>query len=219
MRTQQGDLHTTHAATIRALNRLNQKELLLLSTAIGLVSTFAAPWTELRGAFSAWRIAEWHTFWRGASSFLLTDVVATSYAVPVEFATAAMRDSLGNLFLLGAALGTWHAVVFVALIFAGARTRIRGGASVWRVAILVALLFFASVLALYILSRLFALPSSLSLKVDFRSQADIHTDSLIWSTLNIFPAAPALALGAVLLHVGLFTPALASRLRRPVSNL
>jgi len=31
-------------------------ELILLSTAIGLVATFAAPWYELCGTFAAWRI-------------------------------------------------------------------------------------------------------------------------------------------------------------------
>jgi hypothetical protein len=31
-------------------------EALILSTALGLVATLAAPWYELRGAFAAWRI-------------------------------------------------------------------------------------------------------------------------------------------------------------------
>jgi hypothetical protein len=43
-----------------------------------------------------------------------------------------------------------------------------------------------------------ASPSSLTPKIDFRAGAEIHTDSLIWSDLNIFPVAPALAIVGVL---------------------
>ncbi len=182
------------------------------------MATFAAPWIELRGSFSAWRITEWHAFWRGAPSFLLSDVVANSYSVPIEFATTAMHDVLGYLFLLGAVLGAWHSVVFVSLVFAGARARWRSGAPASRVVIFAALLLLASGAALFILAHVFTFPSSLSTKVDFRSQADVHTDSLIWSTLNIFPVAPALALAAVLLQVVLLALSLVTRLRHPVSN-
>ena len=31
-------------------------EFLIVSTAIGIIATFAAPWYELRGTFAAWRI-------------------------------------------------------------------------------------------------------------------------------------------------------------------
>jgi hypothetical protein len=37
-------------------NKLLVVELFLLSTALGLIATFAAPWYELRGMFAAWRI-------------------------------------------------------------------------------------------------------------------------------------------------------------------
>jgi len=31
-------------------------ELLILSTAVGILAAFAAPWYELRGTYAAWRI-------------------------------------------------------------------------------------------------------------------------------------------------------------------
>ncbi len=169
------------------------------------MSTFAAPWMELRGTYAAWRITEWHTFWRGASAFLLSDVVATSYRVPIEFATAAMQDTVSRLFILGAVLGVWHAAAFVALVFAGARVRWRGTSAKWHVVAKIAMLFAATGLALYVFVLLFAWPSSLSPKIDFRTQSDIHVDSLVWSSLNVFPVAPLLAAVAALMQLTALT--------------
>ena len=87
--------------------RLNFRvlELLILSTAIGVIATFAAPWYELRGTYAAWRIVEWHAFWRGDSAFQLASVVATNWQVPIEYATIEMPNTLRNLFALGSVLG------------------------------------------------------------------------------------------------------------------
>jgi hypothetical protein len=157
---------------------------------------------ELRGSYAAWRITEWHTFWRGASAFLLSDVVAANYSVPIEFATTAMQETVSRLFILGAVLGVWHSAVFVALVFVCARWRWRRPPAKWRVAAQAAVLVAASALVLYLCAVLFALPSSLSPKVDFRSQGEIHVDSLTWSSLNVFPVAPAMAVTALLVQLG-----------------
>jgi hypothetical protein len=157
---------------------------------------------ELRGSYAAWRITEWHTFWRGEAAFLLSYVVAANYRVPIEFATTAMQETVSRLFILGATLGAWHSAVFIALMFAGARQRWLRRPARWRVAAQVVVLFAASALVLYLCAVLFALPSSLSPKVDFRSQGEIHVDSLIWSSLNVFPVAPALAVVAVFVQFG-----------------
>ncbi len=169
-------------------------ELFLISTAIGLVATFAAPWVELRGTYAAWRIVEWHTFWRGESAFQLANVVAADYRVPVEFATTAMQDTLRAVFVLGGALGAWHSIALIALLIAGARMRLRTNVSRQRVALEIAAIVLVNLTALYVLAMLLALPSSLTPKVDFRSAADIHTDSLIWSGMTILPIAPAFAI-------------------------
>ncbi|HEX7593814.1 MAG TPA: hypothetical protein VF429_06550 [Anaerolineae bacterium] len=168
-------------------------ELLIVSTAVGFVATFAAPWLELRGTYAAWRIVEWHTFWRGESSFQLASVIAANYHVPVEFATAAMQDTLRAVFALGSALGAWFSIVLVALLAAGARMRLRAGTTRRRVAAEVIVIVFVNLLVLYLLATLLALPSTLTPKVDFRTSADIHTDSLIWSGISVLPIAPALA--------------------------
>ncbi len=190
------------AATIRLSIKSTATELLILSTAVGLLATFAAPWMELRGTYAAWRITEWHTFWHGATPFLLSDVVAASYQVPIEFATTGMQHTVPRLFIVGAVLGMWHSAVFLALVFAGARRRWRGPSAKWRVAAQVVVLVAASSLALYFFSLFCTLPSSLTPKVDFRTQSDIHVDSLIWSSLNVFPVSPLLAMGAVLVQLG-----------------
>ncbi len=157
---------------------------------------------ELRGTYAAWRITEWHTFWRGASAFLLSEVVAASYQVPVEFATTAMQDTVSRLFILGAVLGTWYAVVYVALVLMGLRSRWRQPLGKRRVVVQVAILLGASVLLIYLCAVLLALPSSLSPKVDFRAEGDIHVDSLVWSGLTVFPVAPLLSGLALLVQVG-----------------
>lgn len=199
---------------MRLLMKSNRTELVLFSTGIGLVATFAAPWMELRGTFAAWRITEWNAFWRGANAFLLSDVVAGDYRIPMEFATTSMQNTISALFLLGIVLGVWHTVLFVALVLDGARWRWRAGSPVWRLGIKVVLILLASALALYFLAYLFALPSSLSPKVDFRAQGDVHADSLIWSSLNVFPVAPLLALVAAIAQLVVLAPIFVRRLQR-----
>jgi hypothetical protein len=194
-------------------------ELVLLSAAVGLVATYAAPWMELRGTFAAWRITEWHAFWRGSSAFLLSDVVARDYTIPVEFATTAMQNTVSALFLLGVVLGAWHSIVIMTLVLNEARRRWRAGSPAWRVGMQEALILLVSTVALYSLAYLFALPSSLSLKVDFRSQGDVHASSLIWSTVNVFPGAPLLAVLAALVQMVALTPILIARLQHSISSL
>jgi hypothetical protein len=48
---------------------------------------------------------------------------------------------------------------------------------------------------------LLALPSSLSMKVDFRAPTDLHSDSLIWSDLTVLPVGPVLAIIAAVTQV------------------
>jgi len=177
-------------------------ELLLVSTALGLVATFAAPWLELRGTYAAWRIVEWHTFWRGGldgtqPAFQLASVVATDYRMPVEFATTAMQDTLRAVFALGSALGVWHGIALFALLIVGARLRLRAGVSRRRVALEIGAIVLVNLAALYLLATLLALPSGLAPKVDFRSATDIHMDSLIWSSMTILPIAPTFAVFSV----------------------
>ena len=169
-------------------------ELFLLSTAIGIVATFAAPWLELRGTYAAWRIVEWHTFWRGDGAFELASVVAANYRVPVEFATTTMQDTTRAVFALGSALGAWQVVALIALLVVGARMRLSAGTSRTRVAVEIAAIVVVNAVALYALALLLALPSTLAPKVDFRANgATVHSDSLIWSSVTILPVAPALA--------------------------
>ncbi|GEM_PF-2354695 len=173
-------------------------ECLLLFTVIGIVATFAAPWAELRGTYAAWRIVEWHTFWRGESAFQLANVVAPNYHVPIEYATITLQNTLRVLFVLGSALGAWHGAALTALLVAGARMRSRAGASRTRVTAEIIALVAVNAIALYLLTLLLALPSSLTPKVDFRAAADTHTASLIWSSVMILPIAPALAIVAAI---------------------
>lgn len=169
-------------------------QLLFLSTLVGILATFAAPWYELRGTYAAWRIVEWHTFWRGENAFQLASVVASNYQVPIEYATAEMPNTLRNLIVLGSVLGTWHLIVLIALIVIGARWRMKSGVAISCVVIELAGLVIVNVMVLYGLSIVLALPSSLTPKIDFRTGAEIHTNSLIWSDLNILPIAPALSI-------------------------
>jgi len=179
---------------------------LLASTALGLVATLAAPWVELRGTYAAWRIVEWHTFWRGSldgaqPAFQLADVVASNGQVPVEFATSEMPAQLRNLLMLGSALGVWHGLTFIALLAFGTRMRLCAGVERRRVALEIAAIVLVNLVALYLLTTLLALPSSLTPKVDFRTAADIHTDSLIWSSVTVLPIAPVLSVIAVIAQV------------------
>ena len=169
-------------------------ELVLLSTAIGIVATFAAPWLELRGTYAAWRIVEWHTFWRGEGAFQLASVVASDYRVTIEYATVEMQSILGACFTLGSALGLWHLSALIALLVVGARMRLRAGESRLRVALEISAIFALNAAVIYILISLLALPSSLIPKVDFRAGAEVHSDSLIWSDVTVLPVAPAFAL-------------------------
>lgn len=171
-------------------------EILFMSTAIGLVATLSAPWAELRGTFESWRLVEWHTFWRGDFAFLLSDVVAPNYHVPVEFATADTAGVLRVLALLGSLLAVWYVAAFVLLLALGARRRLRSGVPLWRVGLEMAALFLVNFLVLFFLAQLLALPSSRTLKVDFRTPGDVHTDSLIWSSVSVLPLSPLVALVA-----------------------
>ncbi|MBI5652291.1 MAG: hypothetical protein HZC40_17885 [Chloroflexi bacterium] len=167
-------------------------DLLILSTAIGLIATIAAPWVELRGAFAAWRVVEWHTFWRGDNAFMLGDVVAANYRVPIEYATVALENNLRALALIGGALALWHSALFGAILFALRRAL--------RARDLIAIIL-GSVIVLALLAFLLALPSSLDVKVDFRSASDVHTDTLIWSSIQILPIAPAFAVIAMAIQI------------------
>jgi hypothetical protein len=168
-------------------------EIILFSTAIGIAATFAAPWLELRGTYAAWRIVEWHTFWRGEGGFQLASVVASDYPVTIEYATDEMRAALGACFALGSALGVWNAGVFSALVVMGARMRLRAGVSWLRVALEIGVILAVNGAVLYILTLVLAFPSSLAPKVDFRADAQVHSDSLIWSSVSLLPVAPASA--------------------------
>ncbi len=175
-------------------------ELFILATAVGLLATFAAPWVELRGTFQSWRIVEWHTFWRGDEAFQLAQVVAPGYVVPVEFATTEMRETLRTLFILGAILGSWHTLALAGLLYAGVGWRNRampGG----RMGVRVSLVLLVVVAVLAAFTILLAVPSSLSMKVDFRAPSDLHSDSLIWSDLSVLPVGPVLAILAVVIQV------------------
>jgi hypothetical protein len=176
-------------------------EWLILAVAIGLIATFSAPWYEMRGTYAAWRIDEWHTFWRGENSYMLANVVSTNYAVPIEYATAAMQSTLQNLFVIGSMLGVWHSIAFIAMLFIGARMRLRSGASRIRVALEIGIIVGVIVAMLGALAWLFALPSSLTTKVDFRTALDVHTDSLIWSSIDFIFVAPMLAILAALAQI------------------
>ena len=176
-------------------------ETLILSTIIGIIATFAAPWVELRGTYAAWRIVEWHTFWRGEDAFQLTSVVSSSYRVPLEYATSNMQAMMRNLFALGSALGAWYILALIALLVIGARWRLSSGANLKRTALEILALVLANLVVLYLLSILLALPSSLTPKVDFRTTEDIHTNSLIWSSVNILPVAPIVSILAALTQV------------------
>ena len=174
-------------------SKLSSVEIFILSTAAGLAATFAAPWLELRGTYAAWRIDEWHTFWRGAGAFQLSSVVAANYHVPIEFATTGMQTMLRDVFALGSALGAWHGIALIALLVVGARMRLHAGGPRRRVALEFAAIVVVNVAVLYALAVLLALPSTLAPKVDFRASGVVHSDSLIWSSITILPVAPALA--------------------------
>lgn len=169
-------------------------ELLILSTAVGIIATFAAPWYELRGTYAAWRIIEWHAFWRGENAFQLSSVVATNFKIPIEYATAEMPNTLRNLFALGSVLGAWHSIVLIVLLIVGARWRAQAGVARSRVALEIAGLVIVNAFVLYGLTIILAVPSSLTPKIDFRPGTEIHTDSLVWSDLNFFAVAPGLAI-------------------------
>ena len=173
-------------------------ELFILSTAIGIAATFAAPWLELRGAYAAWRIVEWHTFWRGEGAFQLASVIAPDYPVTIEYATGELQSMLRACFALGSVLGLWHAAMLVALLAIGARMRMRAGGSPQRVALEIAGLVALNAAVICLLALLLALPSSLTPKVDFLPGAGIHSDSLIWSSVILLPVAPAFAVIAAI---------------------
>jgi hypothetical protein len=193
-------------------------ELLILSTAVGIAATFAAPWLELRGTYAAWRIVEWHTFWRGESAFQLASVVASDYRVTVEYATGEMQLILRACFALGSALGIWHASVLIVLLALGARMRLRAGASWPRVALEFAAIAVLNAAVTYLLALFLALPSSLTPKVDFRAGAEIHSDSLIWSNVAVLPVAPAFALIALAVDVFALVKLVRERQSRPSSS-
>lgn len=174
-------------------------EILLICTVIGIAATFAAPWFELRGTYAAWRIVEWHTFWRGEDAFLLGSVVAPDYQVSIEYATREMQSMLSTGFALGSALGLWHGGLLVALVALGARMRLLSGESPSRVARELATIVGLNAAILRILIVLLALPSTITPKVDFRTGAEVHSDSLVWSSISLLPVAPAFAMTAAII--------------------
>jgi len=173
-------------------------EITILAIAIGIIATFAAPWVELRGTYAAWRIVEWHTFWRGQDAFQLASVVASNYRVPIEYATADMQSTMRNLFVLGSVLSVWHVGAVIVLLVIGLRWRLQNGASMKRAVLEIFALVTFNVIVIYLLAMLLALPSSLTPKVDFRTTEEIHTSSLIWSNVIILPMAPILSVAAIL---------------------
>lgn len=186
------------------MRNTHSNEPLWLATLVGITATCAAPWLEMRGAFAAWRIREWHTFWHGENAFMLGEVVAANYRMTIEFATTQMQDLVRNVFIGGAVLGTWHTCVLLGLLVATARARARAGASRRQVARDLAGVLIVNLLVLGALTWLFALPSSLDTKVDFRTGADVHTDSLIWSSVQLLPVAPIAAALAVFVQMSAF---------------
>ena len=186
---------------VMKINQELKNESLILAVAIGLVATFSAPWYEMRGWYAAWHIDEWHTFWRGANAFTLDSVVSSNLVVPIEYATTAMQARLQNLFVVGGVLGAWHSIALGALLFVGARMRLRAGASRARVALEIGMIVVVIVAMLSAFAWLFALPSSLTTKVDFRTALDVHTDSLILSSIEIIFIVPAFAIAAALAQI------------------
>jgi hypothetical protein len=182
-------------------NRQTYIEILILTLAIGLIATFSAPWYEMRGSYAAWRIDEWHAFWRGTRAFMLDSVVSSNMVVPIEYATTAMQSMLENMFLVGGILGAWHSVVLAVLLVLGARIRTRAGVSRVRAVFESVALVFATLVILGILAWFFTLPSSLTTKVDFRTELDVHTDSLIWSNADIVFLVPGLSIAAALAQI------------------
>ena len=183
---------------------------------IGIITTFATPWVELRGTYAAWNIVEWHTFWRGQDAFQLASVVSSNFHVPIEYATSDMQATMRNLFAFGSALGAWHIVVLCTLLVIGVRWRLGNGAKVERAALEILALIAVNAIVLVLLANLLALPSSLTPKVDFRTTEDVHTNSLIWSSVNILPVAPTLSIFAVLAQLGALMNWL--RFREPMSK-
>ncbi len=196
-----------HAWSKRELASL---QTLFVTTAVGLAATCSAPWMELRGTYASWRLDEWHTFWRGENAFQLSDVVAANYHVAVEFATADMSRDVKLLFALGLLLGAFYIAVSILLLAVGARHRRRTGVPAVRVLVELGAVVVINIVALYVLAQLLALPSSIALKVDFRTPGDIHTDSLVWSSLSVLPVAPVVAIGGALISA--FTLVRARRL-------
>ncbi len=191
-------------------------EVFLVASFIGLIATFSAPWLELRGTFQAWRIVEWHTFWRGDAAFMLADVVSANFSPPIEFATGGMRDTVRLVSTAGVMLAVWHTGAFLALVGLGAIARTGRGIPERRSLLEGIIILLAAVIVLYALAQVFALPSALSGKVDFRTPADIHSDSLVWSSVAVFPVAPMLSLGATVIQVIVLFSSVRNR-RRPRS--
>ena len=155
----------------------------------------------MRGSYAAWRIDEWHTFWRGTNAFILDSVVSSNMVVPIEYATTVMQSTLQNLFVVGGILGVWHSIALIVLLYAGARMRLRAGVSRVRVALEIGMIVVVMIAILGALAWLFTLPSSLTTKVDFRTALDVHTDSLIWSSVEIVFIVPGLAIAAALAQI------------------
>ena len=182
-------------------NRHTYIDLLILTLAIGLIATFSAPWVELRGSYAAWRIDEWHTFWRGTNAFMLDSVVSSNLVVPIEYATTAMQSMLQNILVLGRSLGIWHGSALGGLLFFGAQIRSRAGASRLRVVLETGVIALGIIVMLGIFAWLFTLPSSLTTKVDFRTELDVHMDSLIWSNADVIFLVPGLSIVAALAQI------------------
>ncbi len=173
--------------------RFRWLDVLIPVTAVGLVATLAAPWLELQGTFQSWRIVEWHTFWRGEGAFQLQELVSGSYQVPVEFATTGMHSLVQNVWVAGGILGAWHCAAVLVLLLAGVRARLGLGIPRRRALFEITGVVMVNLIVLYALVILLALPSNVSLKVEFRTPLETHTDSLIWSNITLLPVAPVLS--------------------------
>lgn len=96
-----------------------------------------------------------------------------------------MQQLVRDLSVAGAVLAGWHLIVLVALLALGTRSRIRGGSPVQRTVPGIAVVLMVNAIILYLLVIGLALPSGLSLKVDFRTPEDLHSSGLIWSDVTL----------------------------------
>jgi hypothetical protein len=102
-----------------------------------------------------------------------------------------------NIRIASSVLGAWRAIVTIGLLAGGVRWRARTGVLLCRVILEFSYLLLITAIVLYSIMALGDLASSLSPKVDFRTAAEIHSDSLIWLSVTLLPIAPGLSVLAV----------------------